>query len=108
VKFIGTLATKDKVPIGLATPLYCFAAGLVMALIASAFAYFSNLFIAGTSKHMTQEYERPFLRDNDQSRRYRRLGEWARCLAVIAAFGGIVAFCAGLYTAFNAFQQLPH
>jgi hypothetical protein len=39
--FIGTLATKDKVPIGLATPLIWFAAGLVMAVIASAFAYFT-------------------------------------------------------------------
>ena len=106
--FIGTLATKDKVPIGLATPLIWFAAGLVMAVIASAFAYFSNLFIAGTSTHKTPEYEDPFLRDTDKSKRYRLLGEWARWLAVIAALCGIVAFCAGLYTAYKAFQNLPH
>ena len=105
--FIGTLATKDKVPIGLATPLTWFAIGLVMAVIASALGYFTNLFIADTSKNMTQEYERPFLRDNDNSKRCRRLGEWARWLAVIAALCGIVAFCTGLYTAYTAFQHLP-
>jgi hypothetical protein len=106
--FIGTLATKDTVPIGLATPLIWFAIGLGMAVIASAFGYFTNLFIAGTSKHMTPEYEQPFLRDNDDSKHYRRLGEWARWSAVIAAFGGIVAFWAGLYSAYGAFQHLPN
>ena len=75
--FIGTLATKDKVPIGLATPLIWFAVGLVMTVIASALGHFTNLFIAKTSKSMTPEYERPFLRDNDESKRYRHCGEWA-------------------------------
>ena len=58
--------------------------------------------------HKTPEYEDPFLRDTDKSKRYRLLGEWARWLAVIAALCGIVAFCAGLYTAYKAFQNLPH
>jgi len=106
--FIGTLATKDKVPIVLATPLIWFAVGLVMAVIASGLGYFTNLFIGYTSKNMTQEYERPFLRDNDKSKRYRHWGEWTRWIAVIAALGSIVAFSSGLYTAYSAFQHLPH
>jgi membrane protein YqaA with SNARE-associated domain len=77
-----------------------------MTVIASALGHFTNLFIAKTSKSMTPEYERPFLRDNDESKRYRHCGEWARWLAVIAALGGIVAFCAGLHTAYRAFQHL--
>jgi hypothetical protein len=96
--FIGTIATKDKVPIGLATPLIWFALGLVMAVIASAFGYFTNLLIVGTSNNKTREYDQPFLRDTDQSERRRWWGECTRWLAVASAFTGIVA----------SFQNLPH
>jgi len=106
--FIGTLASKDVLPPNklaeISSPLIWFATGLILAMIASAGAYFTNLMIAGSSSRQTREYEFPFLRDTKSSKRHRFAGEIFRHLTVAAAAASIGCFGWGVWKAKTAFD----
>lgn len=106
--FIGTLASKDTLPrlhlMEITKPLLWFGAGVALAAVGSAAAYFTNLMIAGASTHKSREYEHPFLRATVLSNRHRIAGEVFRYLAVAAIAASIGCFIVGLVTAKTAFS----
>ncbi|TFV69434.1 hypothetical protein E4K64_33425 [Bradyrhizobium frederickii] len=108
--FIGTLASKDLLsPAQLArvaSPLFYFGSGVASAVIAAAFAYFTNLMIAGSSTRMSRSYDHPYLLDTPSSIKRRYFGEVFRYLGVVAALASIGCFIFGLYRAETAFQAL--
>jgi hypothetical protein len=71
--FIGTLVSRDVLSseqlANITKPLLCFGSGVAASIVASAAAYFTNLFIAGASNRRQREYEHPFLRNTPSSAR---------------------------------------
>jgi hypothetical protein len=85
--FLGTLASRDYLSaaqIGaMVSPIICFAAGLVAAMLCAATAYFTNICVAGSHWMKQREYEHPFVRDTLVSQRYRARAKWFRAAAII-------------------------
>jgi len=104
--FIGTLATKDRVPSEMAPPLISFAVGAGLAVFAGAASYFTNLCISGSSTRKQRSYVEPFVRDTSESIRQRGLGEIFRWISVTAAALGILAFAYGVCSAYSGFKQI--
>jgi hypothetical protein len=108
--FIGTLVSRDYLtPVQIAEitkPLIWFAWGVGAAMIAAAAAYFTNLYIAGSSSRKERKYEEPFLQVTDESARSAKRAEVARWVGIIAMVISIACFAAGLVTAQTAFSNL--
>jgi hypothetical protein len=108
--FIGTLVSRDVLSpeqiAKITEPLLYFGYGIASAMVASAAAYFTNLFIAGSSNRRQREYEHPFVRPTSESKRSFRLGEVCRWVAVLAMVGSMACFIGGLIAAKSAFTQL--
>jgi hypothetical protein len=106
--FIGTLASKEVLPrahlLQITKPLLWFGAGVALAVVGSAAAYFTNLMIAGSSNRKNRDYEPPFLRDTVSSNRHRVAGEIFRYCGVVAIAASIGCFIVGLVAARAAFS----
>lgn len=108
--FIGTMASKDLLSLGqlgqISEPLFCFAGGLITAMVATGASYFANLMIAGSSNARQREYEHPFLRPTPSSKRHWLTAEIFRYIAIAAAAASICCFGWGLVKAQSAFAVL--
>jgi len=108
--FIGTIASRDLLSptqiSQITAPLLWFGGGVLCGAIASAMAYFTNLMIAGSANRQKREYEEPFLRDTDSSKRHRLLGEISRWIGIIAVAASLACFIGGLVSAKSAFSVL--
>lgn len=108
--FIGTLASKDVLsPVHLAEitrPLIWFGAGVALAAVGAAAAYFTNLMIAETSNRKQREYEVPFLRATRSSNRHRLVGGIFRYCGVVAVTASLGCFITGLVAARVAFSTI--
>jgi hypothetical protein len=108
--FIGTLVSRDVLSseqlVNITKPLFYFGGGVAASIIASAAAYFTNLFIANTSKDRQREYEHPFVRNTPASDQNKRRGELFRWIAILCITASIGCFIGGLVSAGTAFSNL--
>lgn len=108
--FIGTLVSRDFLsPAQIAEitkPLMWFAWGVGASMLAAAAAYFTNLYIAGSSSRRERSYETPFTRDTPDTKRRGRLGEAFRWLGILAMISSMGCFAAGLISAQSAFKTI--
>lgn len=108
--FVGTLASRDALSSAqlseIVRPLLYFGAGVAAAVVASAAAYFTNLYLANASAHRERSYVEPFIRPTSQSKRRGRAAEFFRWIGIIAVTASIACFIGGLVTAKGAFQNL--
>lgn len=104
--FIGTLATKYRPVSEFAFPLIVFALGAGFAILATGAGYFTNICIEAGSRNLAREYEEPFLRAGDKSKRSWFWASVFRCLSVGFGILGLTSFFYGLYAAYSAFRYL--
>jgi hypothetical protein len=108
--FIGTLVSRDFLSpeqlSSITRPLIWFGSGVATAMIASAAAYFVNLFVADMSNFRRREYEAPFVRATPASKRRMIAAEVFRWVGILAMTGSIACFVTGLVTANAAFKEM--
>jgi hypothetical protein len=108
--FIGTLVSRDFLSrpqiADITKPLEWFASGVGAAMVAAAAAYFTNLYIAGSSSHKKRNYEQPFTEATPVSIREAKFGEAFRWVGIVAMIISMGCFAGGLITTQSAFDKI--
>ncbi len=109
--FVGTLASKDQYTSEqlalVASPLIWFAIGVGLAVAAACLSYFSNRAIAALSLTRVRTWQHPYIADGERSKGWRVIQTVLVGLTILAATLSLASFGRGLWTAAEAFEQLP-
>jgi hypothetical protein len=107
--FIGNII-KDNASVSqlseISASLLWFAAGVVVAPLGMACAYFTNLFDANAAASQTRTWEYPYSQPGPMTRRWERRSLIAHTLAVAFAFASLGLFVGGIWRVHSAIPLL--
>jgi hypothetical protein len=108
--FLGGVASKDKidfVKVGVvADTLRWFALGVALAVFAMALSYFTHFAMASITSSQNRAWVHPYVSDGLKTARWRRINLAFHILAMLVAFGSLVLFLVGMFTASDAVTHL--
>jgi hypothetical protein len=98
--FLGSLASQGRIGSAqlsdVAGALASFAFGVAVGALAAGAAYATNYLIAQLSASRAREWEAPFIRDGQKSKRRRHIAWCFHVLAVFFGAGSVLAFVIGI------------
>jgi hypothetical protein len=108
--FLGGVASKEKIDFAkvgvVAGTLKWFAWGVALAVFAMALSYLTSFAMAGIASSRTRNWAHPYVSDGPMTKRWRRLNLAFHICAMLAAFGSLALFLAGMFAASDAITHL--
>lgn len=109
--FIGALASQGRLKLGadlvsVSSSLTWFAIGVALATLAMGFSYFTNYGLAAHASNQKKNWERPLYEETPASKRWKCFAIFFQLLAIVAAFGSVGLFVAGMLAVKNAITHL--
>jgi hypothetical protein len=99
--FVGSLEAKQKVAI--ANSLVWFAAGVVLAVLAIAAAYFTHFFLAEQVNSTIRTWTHPYLQPGQKTQTYANWSLFFRIVAVVLGLASAAMFVCGVLAVRSAF-----
>lgn len=104
--FEGNDELSRTMRLAIIQPAFLFAGGAILCGIASGLSYFAQLAFARAHEEFELTFDHPFIKSTPIAKRFQRIGEGFRVVAVLAVIVSYAALITGLILGYSAFSRL--